>query len=210
MKSSTGRTVYILLATLIIWFALCLQFNISLKLSNGDYLQTLKIFLSFFTVTTNIIAAICFTFLLFLEKSKIGRFFAKGSTLTAIAVYILVVALIYNVALRGLLHPVGWVRIADELLHVVNPVIFLGFWVFYGDKSNLKYKDTVNWLIYPLLYVVFIVIRGSLINKYPYPFIDVVKLGYPKAITNTVIILIIFWLLSLLAVFLGKHIFKKN
>jgi hypothetical protein len=205
-----SRKVYILLATIIIWFALCLQFNVSLKLLNGDYFQTIKIFLSFFTVTTNIICAVCLTMLLFFENSRTGIFFAKASTLTAITVYIVAVGLIYNIMLRGLVHQEGWEQIANELLHVVNPVIFLGFWVFYVNKSQLKYKKTFSWLIYPLLYIVFIVIRGSLINKYPYPFIDVVKLGYPKAIVNTVIILIVFWLLSLLAVWFGKYFFKKS
>jgi hypothetical protein len=201
-----SRKVYILLATIVIWFALCLQFNISLKLLNGDVINTLKVFLSYFTVITNIICAVCLTTLLFFENSRSGIFFAKASTLTAITVYIVVVGLIYNVVLRGLIHPVGWERVADELLHVVNPIIFLGFWIFYLNKSQLNYKNTFSWLIYPLLYVVFIIIRGYLIDKYPYPFINVAELGYPKALLNTLIILIVFLVLFVLFSLIGKKI----
>jgi hypothetical protein len=191
-------------AAIIVWFSLALQFRVSLHLLNDNYPSTIKLFLSYFTVTTNIIVAICFTALSFFKPGRPGNLFAKASTLTAITVYILVVGLIYNVMLRGLVSPEGWARAADELLHVVSPLIFLCFWISFVKKSTLQYKQTITWLIYPLLYVIFIVVRGYLINKYPYPFIDVVELGYLKAILNAIIVLFIFWLLSLLLIFIGK------
>jgi hypothetical protein len=192
-------------AAIIVWFSLVLQFRVSLHLLDDNYPSTIKLFLSFFTVTTNIIVAICFTALSFLKPGKSENLFTKAAALTAITVYIVVVGIIYNVMLRGLVAPVGWARAADELLHVVNPLIFLCFWIFFVKKSALRYKQAVSWLAYPLLYVVFIVTRGYLINKYPYPFIDVVQLGYPKAILNAIIVLFIFWLLSLFFIFIGKR-----
>jgi len=195
---------FVICAAILVWFSLGLQFGVSLALSGGDYLATLKVFLSYFTVTTNIIVAICFTWLSFFKQGRSDHLFTKSSTLTAITVYIVVVGLIYNVMLRGLILPTGWARAADELLHVVSPLVFLIFWLFFVKKSNLQYKQAITWLIYPLLYVVFVVIRGYLINKYPYPFIDVVQLGYPKAILNAIIVILIFWLLSLLFIFIGN------
>ncbi|WP_025141403.1 Pr6Pr family membrane protein [Pedobacter jeongneungensis] len=199
---------FVICASIIVWFSLALQFSVSLNLSAGNYLETTKIFLSYFTVTTNIIVAFCFSCLSFLKWNETENLFAKSSTLTAITVYIVVVGLIYNIMLRGIVSPVGWARAADELLHVVNPLIFLLFWIFFVKKSTLQYKQALSWLIYPLLYVIFIVIRGYLINKYPYPFIDVVQLGYPKAILNAIIVIFIFWLLSLFFIFIGKKTAK--
>lgn len=208
MKSSIAKKIYIVVAALVIWFGLCLQFNVSLNLLNHNYPATIKLFLSYFTVTTNIILAFCFTSIWLFRLSGIGLFFAKPATLTAITVYILVVGLIYNLMLRGIVEPKGWARVADELLHVVNPIICFVFWLFFINKSNLRYKYALGWLIYPLLYVVFIVIRGYFITQYPYPFIDVVVLGYPKAILNTVIVLIVFWILSILLIWIGKKTAK--
>lgn len=199
---------FVICAALVVWFSLALQFSMSLGFQNNDYFATIKLFLSFFTITTNIIVAICFTSLSFLKSGQSENLFAKASTLTAITVYIVVVGLIYNVMLRGLATPVGWARVTNELLHLVNPLVFLFFWIFFVKKSTLQYKEAITWLAYPLLYVVFIVVRGYLINKYPYPFIDVVQLGYPKAILNAIVILLIFWLLSLLFVFIGKKTVK--
>lgn len=199
---------FVVCAAIVVWFSLALQFRLSLQLSNNDYVATLKVFLSYFTVLTNIIVAICFSRLSFIKRAEPGTLFTQASTLTAITIYIVVVGLIYNIMLRGLASPVDWARLADELLHVLNPLIFLFFWIFFVKKSTLQYRQAITWLAYPLLYVVFIVVRGYLIDKYPYPFIDVVQLGYPKAILNAIVILFIFWLLSLLFIFIGKKTVK--
>lgn len=199
---------FVICAALVVWFSLALQFRVSLQLLNNDYPATLKVFLSYFTVITNIIVAICFTRLSFIKRAEARSLFTQASTLTAITIYIVVVGLIYNIALRGLASPVGWARLADELLHVISPLIVLFFWIFFVKKSTLQYRQAITWLAYPLLYVIFIVVRGYLINKYPYPFIDVVQLGYPKAILNAIVILLIFWLLSLLLILISKKTVK--
>lgn len=210
MKSHSFARFYAAISVIIIWFAVGLQFRLSLALNEGDVIATIKIFLSYFTVLTNILCAVCLTVILLFKKSAIGRFFSKPSTLTAITIYILVVGIIYNISLRGLADLSGLHAVANEFLHLINPLLFFGFWLLFVDKSTLNYKQAFIWLIYPLFYVVITVIRGEMINEYPYPFINVVKLGYPKAILNTVIIMLVFWLLSLIFIFVSKRLQIKN
>ena len=205
MKSLLTKRTYVATVAIIVWFALGLQLKLSVGLLNGDFVAALKLILSYFTVLSNILVAICLTFIILFKDSRLGLFFNKSSIQTAITISILVVGLIYNVALRGLATPAGLHRLADELLHVVSPLLFLGYWIFFVDKTRLEYKSAILWLSYPLLYVLFIVTRGYFINQYPYPFIDVTLLGYPKAILNTAIILVVFWLLSLLFIFLARQ-----
>ncbi len=209
MKLTAAKSTYTSIAAIIVWFALVLQLKLSIGQFGGDVWSALKLYLSFFTILTNILVACCLTFINLAKGTKMSLFFKKSSTQTAINVYILIVGLIYNVLLRGLTHPVGWYRLADELLHVVNPLLFLVYWVFFVSKERLQYKDALKWLIYPSAYVLFIIVRGYLIKQYPYPFINVVELGYPKALLNTGVILFIFWLLSLLFVLIGKKINKS-
>ncbi|MCX2475433.1 Pr6Pr family membrane protein [Pedobacter sp. MC2016-05] len=201
--------MYLTFGAAVVWFALVLQFIVSLKAAEYDFLSTTELYLSFFTITTNITVAICLTTIILFSKTKLGVFFSQPSTQTAITVYIVVVGIIYNVLLRGLLSPVGWARVADELLHVVNPLIFLGFWMLFVNKQTLQYKAAFVWLLYPLAYIMFIVIRGYLINQYPYPFINVVDLGYPKALANAFGCLFLFWILSLLLIWVGKKLAKR-
>ncbi|MGA9650197.1 Pr6Pr family membrane protein [Pedobacter sp.] len=205
MKSSLSEKVYLTIAVIVLGFAIGLQFNLSLNTLNGDVWATLKIMLSFFTVLSNILCAIALTVILLFKNSNVGQFFEKSSTKAAITVYIVIVGIIYNLALRGLEVPSGWDSVANELLHVVNPLLVLVYWIFFANKSNLEYKNAFTWLLYPLLYIIMIIVRGIMINKYPYPFINVVELGYPKALLNTLIILIVFYLVSVLFIFAGKR-----
>jgi hypothetical protein len=52
----------------------------------------------------------------------------------------------------------------------------------------------VAWLslLFPVAWLAFTLIRGAVIHWYPYPFIDVVTIGYGKAILNA------FWVALLL------------
>ncbi|WP_316798712.1 Pr6Pr family membrane protein [Pedobacter frigidisoli] len=205
MKCSLAAKIYATATTMIVCFSIVLQFVISLKQANYNYVETLKIFLSFFTVTTNMIVGSCFLVISIFPKGKIGAFFRSPSTITAITVYIVVVGLIYNLLLRGLVVQEGWSRVADELLHVLSPLLVLIFWIFFVDKSTLRYSSAKQWLIYPLAYIAFVVVRGLIINQYPYPFINVVNLGYPKAIVNAFFCVVLFWLLSVLLIWIGKR-----
>ena len=165
-------------------------------------------FLSFFTILTNILVAICFTLLLL--QFAANNFFIKPKTMAATAVYITVVAAIYNIILRYLWSPTDWQLLADNLLHVVVPALFVGYWLFAVPKKDLRWKDSLYWLIYPFIYLIYTVIRGAITNLYPYPFADVTTYGYAKVLTNGAIIMILFLLLSLAFIGLGKLISRST
>jgi hypothetical protein len=48
----------------------------------------------------------------------------------------------------------------------------------------LRLKHLALWVIYPLLYFAYLLLRGHLLAVYPYPFIDVDTLGYPQVFVN--------------------------
>ena len=78
--------------------------------------------------------------------------------------------------------------------------MFLLFWIFFVPKGTLRWSQPLFWLVYPLLYVSYCLIRGALTGFYPYPFVDVTLLGYPKALLNTVLLLAGFWVVGLIVV----------
>ncbi len=40
------------------------------------------------------------------------------------------------------------------------------------------------WQFFPIIYFIYILLRGAITNIYPYPFLDVAKLGYDQVILN--------------------------
>ena len=201
---------YLTIITIAGWFALVSQLYLIIQNRMVSIPETVIRYFSFFTILTNIIVALCVTVLLVKPKSKCGKFFYRPATVTAITVYITIVGIIYNVILRFLWQPQGLQKITDELLHTVIPFLFILLWIFYVSKSELKYKNALAWLIYPLLYVVYTAIRGEITGYYPYPFIDVGQLGYQRVLINSGGLIIAFFGLSLFLVAIGKYMSRNK
>ena len=203
--SSKSAQFFIVTGAFLGWFSVLLQFYLIIINREASVPETIIRYFSFFTILTNLLITVCFTILLCNPLSSWDRFFSSPSTLTAFAVYIAIVGLVYNGILRFLWSPQGVQQFVDELLHLVNPLWFLLFWIFFVPKSRLKWKNVFFWLLYPLFYLIFILIRGSVSGFYPYPFINVNNLGYPGVLVNCLVLFLGFLLISLLFVWIGKR-----
>ncbi|QJP97337.1 MULTISPECIES: Pr6Pr family membrane protein [Pseudomonas] len=169
------------------------------RLSVGaSLLGGLVSFFSYFTVITNTLVAVVLTCAVTDRESAARRWFLQPWVSSAIAVSIAVVGLAYSILLRHLWHPQGWQFIADELLHDVMPLVFLAYWWLCVPKGTLRLKHLPLWLIYPLVYFAYALLRGHLLGAYAYPFIDVALLGYPQVFVNAGGILAGFVLVALL------------
>jgi hypothetical protein len=157
-------------------------------------------FFSYFTVLSNTLVATVLTCEWTTRESAARRWFLQPWVSSAIAVSIAVVSLAYNLLLRHLWHPEGWQWLADELLHDIMPVLFLGYWWRYVPKGTLRVWHIALWVIYPLLYFAYSMLRGHLLAVYPYPFIDVDKLGYPQVFINAGGLLAGFVVIALLVI----------
>ena len=162
-------------------------------------------FFSFFTILTNILVASYFTNQIITSKEKTENLLNKTGTLTAITVYITVVGLVYQIALRHLWKPTGLQMIVDELLHTIIPTLTIIYWFLYEQKAELKWKMIPKFLLYPLFYLGFILVRGKLSGFYPYPFINVTALGWPQTFINILVLFGVFLVLSSFFIGIGKQ-----
>lgn len=201
------------LIAILAWFAVVMQFMISIPdyLAKGRTLAGSVVqLLSYFTIQSNILVAFSLTVILLIPKTDFGRFFSKISTATAIAVYITIVSLVYNLVLRQFWHPKGLYKPVDELLHLVVPVMYILYWLFLVSKNGLEWKQLPSWLIFPFMYLIYIIIRGALTGFYPYFFVDVKSFGYAAVALNAFVLLIVFALFSALFILIGrKRIARK-
>ncbi len=185
------------------WLAVAAQFYLIILNRTATVPETVVRFFSYFTVLTNILVAIGCTALL-RERGAWRSFFSRPDVLTAIAVYITIVGMVYNVILRGLWKPEGLQRIVDELLHTIVPLLFVLFWCFYISRYALRWKQALYWLLYPFIYCVYVLVRGALSGFYPYPFIDVKQLGYGPVFLNCLYMMAAFLFFSALYIAIGK------
>ena len=161
-------------------------------------------FFSFFTVLTNTLVVVVLSYAVVHRDSAAKRFFLAPRVSSAIAVSIVLVSLAYNLLLRHLWQPQGFQFIADELLHDVMPLLFVVYWWRCVPKGVLRFKHIGLWVLYPLVYFAYVLLRGDMLGQYQYPFIDVGTLGYPQVFMNAGGILTGFVLIALAVVGLDK------
>jgi hypothetical protein len=182
-----NRSGFVRLAAMLGWAGLSIQMYLifhSRWTLGASLLGGLMSFFSYFTVITNTLVATVLTCQLTSRESAARRWFLQPWVSSGIAVSIAVVSLAYNVLLRHLWDPEGWQWLADELMHDVMPLLFLVWWWMYVPKGTLRPRHMALWLLYPLLYFAYALLRGHVLAAYPYPFIDVDKLGYPQVLLN--------------------------
>ena len=208
-KQTKASQIYLVIVAIVGWLALILQFYLMIQNRKVSILETTIRFFSFYTILTNILIALYSTFLLLKPDSGWGKYFSRPSVATAITIYILVVGITYNLILRQIWNPQGWDKVADELLHLAIPILFLVYWLIFVPKGTLKSGNVFPWLIYPLVYFIWTMIFGTLSGFYPYFFIDVNELGFGKVLLNSGVLTIGFLLLSLLFVGLDRLPFYR-
>ncbi|HEV2681422.1 MAG TPA: Pr6Pr family membrane protein, partial [Rhodanobacter sp.] len=189
------------MAALLGWLALALQLLLSIRLSiaNGQgALAGVWTYLGFFTILTNVLAALALTATAHGPHGAFSRFFTRPDVHTAIAMSIAIVAAIYNLLLRQLWQPQGWQIVADNTLHVVMPVLFLLYWWLAVPKAGLRWPQVIVWQLYPAAYFAYALIRGAVNHWYPYPFLDVSTLGYLRVLINACVVLLAFVVVALL------------
>jgi hypothetical protein len=208
-----NKKIFMLIPAFTGWFALAVQMYVLVSNTPGNGLTPLEAvgrFFIFFTILSNILVAVSLTILLVNPHSASGRYFNKASVITAIALYILIVGLVYNIILRSLWHPAGLQKLADELLHVAIPLLFIVYWFFFASKKGLTWMHPFRWLIFPALYLVYVLIRGALEGFYPYPFIDANELSFGRVFMNSFGLMFVFLAVGFLFVAVGKMISRKK
>ncbi|WP_371500900.1 Pr6Pr family membrane protein [Kitasatospora sp. NBC_00374] len=89
----------------------------------------------------------------------------------AIVLYMVITGLVYAVLLSGyhlgLLLP--WV---NDIVHRLMPVVYLADWLMVPPVARLSRVTALKWLVFPLVYLAYTLLRGPLVHWYPYPFVD--------------------------------------
>jgi hypothetical protein len=164
------------LVAIVCWAGLAIQFSAAFA-SQHHAVPTLWVLLRFFTVITNLAVAVVMTWV------ATGRR-ASAALLGGITISILLVGAVYMLLLRGLLELSGGALLADMLLHKVSPVAMALWWLLFAPRKALRWADPLWWCLYPLGYFAYALVRGHFERKYPYPFMDVAKLGWTQTAIN--------------------------
>lgn len=189
MKVNKSITSFIILS--VTFIGILLQFIVMMQHSKLPLVEAVVRFFSYFTILSNLIVVIYFSMQI-LQKNQPNHFFLLSETSLSVTVYIMVVGLIYQVILSKLYHPQGLNLLANNIIHGFTPIATFVFWLIYESKRKIRFATILYWLIYPLIYLVYTLFRGSIIQFYPYPFVDVIKFGMQQVLINSFFVMLLF------------------
>ena len=175
MQLTLGRFAALTVAA-VAWTGLVVQLIASTELT-GSIGQAIWSMARYFTVITNLLAALLFT------AVALGQD-ARPKLVGLVTLAILLVGIVYATMLRGLVELSGGAALADFLLHSVTPVVVPLWWLMFAPREGLGWRDPWQWALLPLVYFAYALVRGAIEGRYAYPFMDVGNLGWPAVLSN--------------------------
>jgi hypothetical protein len=101
----------------------------------------------------------------------------------------------------------------NRLVHYIVPLLTQAEWLLFSNKTGLGLSSALWWMVLPLVYVVFTCLRaaagGNILytnSPWPYPFIDMGKLGFGRWLRNILLMMVGFGLLGVVYVGIAKLI----
>jgi hypothetical protein len=207
------KTILLAIIAISGWYGLVLQLYLIIqtaRLKELSLVAEVVRYFSYFTILTNLLVAICVTSVLLDRRSRTGRIFSRPAVQSGIALYILVVGITYSVALRQIWNPVGLQLVADRVLHDVIPVLYTLYWAFFVPKNSFRWSDPLWWLVYPFVYLVYVMIRGGFIDEYPYYFLDPVLFDWSGVWMSIAVLFAGFAALGYLMVGISRLFYQKQ
>jgi len=148
-------------------------------------------FFSFFTIQSNILAAMLLVAIALVPRRERTALF--DALRGGVTLYIAITGIVFAVLLSGLQEDldthIAWV---DFTVHKLIPIIVVADWLIDPPRHRLPARVAFAWLSYPGLWLAYTLIRGASADWYPYPFVDVNKIGYDGVIWRSAVLLVAF------------------
>lgn len=178
-----------LLTAVVVVIALVLQTALVVESGPVPLPTRLGRLVSYFTIQSNLLVAVAVVGLV-RDPLMDGRWW-RAVRLAGL-VGITVTALIHLVRLRPIIELEGWNRLADELLHVVVPLLTLLGWLVFGPRPRVTLLEVRRALVWPIAWLAWTLGVGAVSGWYPYPFLDVDAEGWAQVLATTAMVTVLF------------------
>ena len=129
-------------------------------------------FFSFFTVDANILAAL--VLLVAGAAALRGNQSRELSGLRgAVTTYMAITGIVYNLLLADLTENLQTnVQWANVIVHILMPIVLVVDFLIDRTVHRLGLRNALWWLVFPLVWTAYTLIRGAIVDWFPYPFLD--------------------------------------
>lgn len=164
------------------------QLVYSLSFRPPDATAFLVNFFSFFTILSNVIAAVVVLLGAWFQWTRPGDPRWYPILLAAAVTYMATTGIVYNTLLREVsldqAATLGW---SNEVLHAIAPAYMVVVWFLAPNRGRVPWRRSWMLLIFPVAWAIYTMIRGAVTGWYPYPFLNPAQDGGYLAVTAYVV-----------------------
>lgn len=134
---------------------------------------------SYFTVQSNLIAAAVFTLaaIAIIRKTPFGDWFryVRG----AAVLYMIITGIVYALLLQNNpdANPALGFDWKNFVLHQLGPIFIVAWWLLWPSAKAISAREAWWWLAFPVVWIIYTLVRASFVHWYPYPFLNPEKVG---------------------------------
>ncbi|MBY6679793.1 Pr6Pr family membrane protein [Rhodococcus sp. BP-316] len=149
-------------------------------------------FFSYFTVLSNVLAVVVFVIGGVVDPRSETFDRLRGAATT----YMVITGIVYAVLLSNVDVQIqdAW---TNSVLHRIVPVLIVLDWILAPPRRRSAESGPVLWLVFPVVYGVYSLIRGPIVEWYPYPFLDPRERGYGPLAIGLAVLVVAFLLIAL-------------
>lgn len=161
-------------------------------------------FFSFFTIDSNLLAIVVLT----LTAAYGGRPRPAGieALRGAATLYMAITGVVFALLLSGLQEDLQltlpWV---NDVLHTLMPIVLVADWLLDRPRIRLERRLIGAWLLFPVAWAAYTLVRGPIVVWYPYPFIDPRIHGYGGVTVIAIVLAVGFAIASALVWLVGRR-----
>lgn len=104
---------------------------------------------------------------------------------------IVITGIVFATVLAGLQQHTGMAAWTNAGFHYFSPCWTLLGWLLFGPRPRITWRTVGLSFLWPALWTGYTFARGAITDWYPYPFMNVTKLGYAGALSNTALVLLL-------------------
>ncbi|MBF6244699.1 Pr6Pr family membrane protein [Nocardia elegans] len=156
-------------------------------------------YVSYFTIESNIAGVLVLLIGGLLDPAARRWQVVRG----AVTLYLLITGVIYTVLLANIdvMLTDKWI---NDTLHRVLPIVLVADWILVSARLRVSAALIGGWLIYPIAFCAYSLVRGEIVDWYPYPFLDPRVQGYVSLLIGVVMLAAVIALLAIAVAWVGS------
>ncbi len=121
----------------------------------------------------------------------------------AAVVYMVVVGVVFTLLLSGtdVDTAIPWV---NTVVHELMPMVMVADWLLDPPAHRLSLRQSLLWLSFPFVWILYTLVRGAITGRYPYPFLNPTNGGYGSVAAYSAAIFVLLMVVCAVVVWIGN------